>query len=145
MLKIKRISRETLLKEYRQTERYIEYRSKFSTSFKVGSIVRVSWASLAVGPAHALFLKKKKVSLRFSPNYYNRLIGIVVKKKSNSITVASHFRGYAFYKTFVKDSPNFISAKTKVKGYFKSKGSNITKLIKPGTPFNRKLLKLTQS
>ena len=142
---MKIVSRETLLKEYRESERFIEYRSRFSSTFKVGSIVRVSYGSLGIGPAHALFLKKKKASLRFSPTYYNRFVGIVVKKGPNSIKVASHFRGYSFYKSFVKDSPNLISAKIKIKGYFKTKGSNITKLIKPGTFFNQKLLKLIQN
>lgn len=142
---MKIVSRETLLKEYRESERFIEYRSRFSSTFKVGSIVRVSYGSLGIGPAHALFLKKKKASLRFSPTHYNRFVGIIVKKGPNSIKVASHFRGYSFYKSFVKDSPNLISAKIKIKGYFKTKGSNITKLIKPGTFFNQKLLKLIQN
>ena len=142
---MKIVSRETLLKEYREKERFIDYRSRFSSSFRVGSIVRVSYGSLGLGPTHAFFLKKKKAALRFSPTYYNRLVGIIVKKGPNSIKIASHFRGYSFYKSFVKDSPNLISAKIKVKAYFKAKGSNITKLIKPGTYFNQKLLKLTQS
>ena len=142
---MKVVSRETLIKEYREKERFIEYRSRFSSTFKVGSIVHVSYGSLGIGPAHAFFLKKKKAAFRFSPTHYNRLVGIVVKKGPNSITVASHFRGYSFYKTFVKDSPNLSSAKIKVKGYFKTKGSNITKLVKSGTFFNQKLMKLRQN
>lgn len=142
---MKIVSREVLLKEYQENERFIEYRSSFSSTFRVGMIVRVSYGNLGVGPTHALFLKKKKAALRFSPTYYNRLVGIVVKKGPNSIKIASHFRGYSFYKSFVKDSPNLISVRIKVKGYFKAKGSNITKLVKPGTFFNQKLLKLTQT
>lgn len=142
---MKVVSRETLLKEYRESKRFIEYRSRFSSTFRVGSIVRVHYGNLGLGPDHALFLRKKKAALRFSPTHYNRLVGIVVKKGPNSIKVASHFRGYSFYKSFVKDSPNLISAKIKVKGYFKAKGSNITKLVRPGTFFNQKFLKLTQS
>ena len=133
---------ETLLSDYFEAKRFIQFRSKFSSSFKTGSIVFVSYGSLAVGPDQALFLRKKKIASRFMPNFYNSFTGIVVKKNSTSITIASNFRGFFFYKTFLKDSPNLISLKTKIKSYFKVKGSNIVPMIRPGTSLYRKLSRL---
>ena len=50
---------ETLQNDYYEAKRFPQFRSKFSGSFATGSIVFVSYGSLAIGPDHALSLKKK--------------------------------------------------------------------------------------